>query len=198
MRPASIPRTSPPGFPGWFGSPRASSPPRLARSSVFVLTALLSLGTYAARADSRADAPDPEHCLVSPCDQLGGVVLLPDTTVPSPASDVLVEVRNASNAPIVGWDAFCEFGAGTLCASAVLTGTTNAPGQVRFRFAGGGCVAQETAVRIVVTDGFENWTIRSYDSVKSPDFDGAGSTLAVDHSDLIIFSPAFVAAVACP
>ena len=144
--------------------------------------------------DASADVtvPDPAHCSVTPCDGLGGVVLVPDLLTIAPAADIHVNVRNESNAPIMGWRVDCVFAAGTPCPSAVLSGVTDSNGDVSFRFTGGGCIDQTSVVRIDVSSTEHVYPIRSFDVVKSPDFDGASGDGIVNVADLVTFSSEFL------
>ena len=205
------------------------------------LLGLLFLGTGSlARAGNLADGvsivpagspvlttniPDPSACTVTPCDQMVGVVVSPNVPNPIPATEVEVVVRNQTGSPIA--DAavvFQNLDNDLVCPSAVLSGTTDAAGRVRFTLAGGGCKSDVPLAAVIKANGV---TIRNYSNVKSPDFDGSGADLVVnladlvqfsaeflgngpavchdydnngttDLGDLIIFSPAFVAGAHCP
>ena len=170
------------------------------------LLGLLFLGTGSlARAGNLADGvsivpagspvlttniPDPSACTVTPCDQMVGVVVSPNVPNPIPATEVEVVVRNQTGSPIA--DAavvFQNLDNDLVCPSAVLSGTTDAAGRVRFTLAGGGCKSDVPLAAVIKANGV---SIRNYRNVKSPDFDGAGGDLKVDISDLVAFSAEFV------
>ncbi|MBD3336563.1 MAG: hypothetical protein GF355_13705 [Candidatus Eisenbacteria bacterium] len=134
-----------------------------------------------------ATIPDAGLCSVDPLDEIGGMLVCPDP--PAAFAEFTVNVRNGDNEPIP--DAFVELvfgvpGNHTFCASAVLTGTTDAMGNVTFNVTAGGCTEAADAVRIVAN----SVEIRSYDFVKSPDFDGASDGEVV-LSDFIVFGGAY-------
>ncbi|MEZ4648249.1 MAG: hypothetical protein R3E97_05570 [Candidatus Eisenbacteria bacterium] len=167
----------------WFLPPRSRS----------VVPGVLLVGVLLAPTLAAADtAPAPERCTVTPCDGLGGVVLVPDLPSVAPASDIVVTLRNDANAPLPAWEVSCTFTAGTLCPSAVLTGVTDANGQVAFRFTGGGCGQGAVVARIDASNLTPIYNVRTFDVVKSPDFDGAGADGVVNVADLVVFSGEFL------
>ena len=142
---------------------------------------------------ANATIPDPDFCTVDPCDDLLGVLVCPDLYegVPAPPdfSEFTVNVRNGDNENIPG--AFVEIvfgvqGNHVFCPSAVLTGTTDEFGNVTFNIAAGGCTIATDAVRIIAN----SVEIRSYENVKSPDYDGTSNGQVV-LADFIIFGQAF-------
>lgn len=148
------------------------------------------LGLALASTVASADVPDPSFCSVIPADNLNGLVLGPNLPAPIPASINVVTVKNNANAPISGASVVVTLGASNvLCGSTVLSGTTNGSGQTTITLAGGGCAHNVALSGIVKANGV---TIRSYNNVKSPDFDGAGGNLTVQLADLIKFSNEFL------
>lgn len=155
---------------------------------------LLLVACYVSNAT--AQIPDPAFCNVNPCDALNGVILCPDTPNPIPTTLVDVVVRNFAGNPIPG--AFVEMTfhhpAILLCQGAVLSGITNAAGQVQLRTAGGGCAAGVPNAAQIRANGV---LIRSYSNVKSPDWDGVQADLVVDAADQAFFSNCFVGYCPC-
>ena len=136
-----------------------------------------------------ATIPDPDLCSADPCDELGGVLVCPNSPSAPAFSQFTVNVRNGDNEAIP--DAFVELVFGTpgnhcFCGGATLTGTTDAAGNVSFNVAAGGCTEGAGAIRIVAN----SVEIRSYGFVKSPDWDGS-SDCAVVLSDFIAFGGAY-------
>ena len=126
---------------------------------------------------------------VSPADALGGIVLVPGKPSPMAIAEETITVTTPAGAPRPG--AFVELRltpASFVCPGAVLTGTTNAAGQVVLRCFGGGEVSFVPGAAEILVDGV---LVRSYPSVKSPDFDGVGADGRVDLVDLIAFSTCF-------
>jgi hypothetical protein len=124
---------------------------------------------------------------VSPADALNGVVLVPGRPSPRPATLETVTVLTPGGAPVVGATVDLILGgAGTYaCPGAVLTGVTNAAGQVTLRTFGGGHVSSTPGAAVVRVDGV---VVRDYHNAKSPDFDGASGDGVVDLRDLIAFA----------
>jgi hypothetical protein len=124
---------------------------------------------------ANATVPDPDLCSVLPCDTYGvpagsapGIFMYPDP-VPDGLAKFTVNVRNADDDPIP--DAFVEILIGVpgnhhLCPDVVLTGTTDANGDVDFNISAGGCTIGANAV-IIRANGVD---IRDYDYLKSADF----------------------------
>lgn len=139
-----------------------------------------------------ATVPAPENCSVEPLDTINGVIIAPyDGAVPS--SIVFnCNIRNANNDPIP--NAFVEVVFGTpgnhfLCAGAVLTGTTDANGDVSFAIAAGGCTVGANALTIRAN----NTPIRTTENVKSADFNGTSGDGQVALADFTVFGNAYVA-----
>jgi hypothetical protein len=59
----------------------------------------------------------------------------------------------------------------SICPRAVLTGRTDSDGRVTLVFAGGGCVNNITGACVLRVEGL---IFRSFDTVRSPDWGGAG------------------------
>ena len=130
---------------------------------------------------ANATVPDPDLCSVLPCDTYGvpagsapGIFMYPDP-VPGGLGEFVCNIRNADNDPIP--DAFVQIIIGVpgnhwQCPDIVLTGTTDANGDVTFNISAGGCTIGAGAVTIQA-NGVD---IRDYDNLKSADFspvDGA-------------------------
>lgn len=152
---------------------------------------VIALGLVALCASaSMATIPDPANCSVTPADALGGIVVAPLDPFPLPATINTINVRNSANAPIANASVTIEFSSDiNLCAATVLAGTTNASGDVVLTLGGGGCENQVALSGVVKANGV---TIRAYENVKSPDYDGAGGDLTVNLSDLVVFSAEFL------
>ncbi|MEZ4648248.1 MAG: hypothetical protein R3E97_05565 [Candidatus Eisenbacteria bacterium] len=185
-----------------FASARVSLPALL-----ITLTSTLALlgSAPSARADNLVDGvsivpagspvlttniPDPASSSVTPCDELGGVVLSPNVPSPLTATQIQIVVRNVAMAPII--DAAIEVRFHTpelVCPNAVLTGMTDSSGRLSLTLAGGGCQTDEFFGCVVRANGV---TIRNFSNVKSPDFDGAGGDHKVDIADLVAFSAEFL------
>ncbi len=161
---------------------------------------LLTCVAGPALAEAESDGvPSPANSELEPADGLNGLVFAPDDPTPVAASIHTLTVRNAANDPVEGASAIVEVsgsGAGAwgpggiaLCASAVLTGVTNASGEVTFNLFGGGCFHQTPLAATVKVNGI---TLRTYENVKSPDFDGGSGDLVVNLPDLIDFSGEFL------
>lgn len=131
---------------------------------------------------ANATVPDATLCSVDPCDgfPIPGVITHPYDADPAGEFEFTVNVRNADDDPIPAAYVeltFVEEGNHCLCASVVLTGTTDASGDVTFNVAAGGCTAGMSAFIITAN----TVDIREYDYAKSPDWAGAcdgGVTLA--------------------
>lgn len=141
-----------------------------------------------------ADVPDESLSTVQPSDALDGLVFSPLNPAPSPASVNTITIRNSSNNPINNASVVISVGASTtLCGATVLTGVTNAAGQVVLTLGGGGCAHNQALSGTVQANGV---TIRQYSNVKSPDYDGAAGNLSVGLADLTQFSNEFLDNVA--
>lgn len=138
-----------------------------------------------------ATVPDPELCSVEPCDTIDGIIISPYSGAAPTVIEFTANVRNSNNDPIP--NAFVELVFGTpgnhfFCTSAVLTGTTDANGDVSFAVAAGGCTMGANAVKIRAN----NVDIRTYENVKSPDFDGVAGNGQVVLADFTTFGNAYV------
>lgn len=153
----------------------------------------LSSGTLLLPAGALAmTTPDPPNVEVHPCDELGGVLLAPDRPSPLPATEVVIIVRNSDNQPVPNAQVVLELTPGNLlCDDMVAVATTDGDGVAHMKMAGGGCVQHSAAAGILKANGV---TIRAYQDVKSPDYDGSGGDLRVDLSDLVAFSSEFLGA----
>jgi hypothetical protein len=152
-----------------------------------ILIALAALVVYAT---SSAAQVDEGLCTIEPSDDLFGMVFTPTNQAPAPASVNTITIRNAENDPVANYPVWVELrqASTVLCGSTVLSGVTNASGQLVLTLGGGGC-AHNTALSALVKAGGQ--TIRTYANVKSPDYDGAGGNLAVTLPDLTQFSGEF-------
>ncbi len=137
-----------------------------------------------------ADVPVSANCEAQPADALNGLVLAPLDPTPVPASINTITVRNGSNSPIAsaGVEVIVS-SSNILCGATVLTGTTDAAGEVVITLGGGGCSHNTALSGLIKANGV---TIRSFDNVKSPDYDGGAGDLVINLSDLVDFSNEFL------
>jgi len=157
-----------------------------------LLSALVVLALCSSAA--MATVPAPANCSVVPADGLAGVVLCPDSPAPIAASIYTVNVRNSANNPIPNAAVTFDFpnppSAGIkFCTTAANSGTTDALGNVVITLRGGGCATGSNPYACVVKAN--GVPIRNYGAVKSPDYDGAAASGAVNGSDLINFKANF-------
>jgi len=151
---------------------------------------LVALGCLLSCSIAAATSPDPPVCSVEPSDALNGLYLAPSGSFSSPASINLITVRNSSNDPVANASVVVTLTpANTVCGSTVLVGTTDTAGQVTLTLGGGGCANDVPLSGVIKANGV---TIRAYDNVKSPDFDGARGDLTVNMADLITFAAEFL------
>ena len=137
---------------------------------------------------ARADIFDPSCCQVVPWDALNGAVACPSSPSPLSASVAHIVLKWCSGAPIPGASVvILTGGVGPIC-PVVLTGTTNAQGEVDIALGAGGCASHQSSVVVIKANGV---TIRSYQNCKSPDFDGASGNGAVGLPDLVAFAREF-------
>jgi len=156
------------------------------RSAVLVvMVGLISLGI------ANATIPDEDLCTVLPCDTFSGMVTSPDhmggVLNPPDATEFTVTAVNGQGGVIP--DAYVEILFGTpgnheFCPTAVLTGTTDAGGQLVMNIGAGGCTTGASAVRVRVN----NVVIRTWQNVKSADYDGAGPDGTVGLGDFVFFA----------
>lgn len=136
-----------------------------------------------------ANVPSPANCSVVPSDGLDGMILAPLNNGPLGATVNLITVRNSANDPIENASVVVTLSAANVvCSATILTGTTDSDGQVTLTLGGGGCVDEVPLSGVVKANGV---TIRAYENVKSPDYDGDAGSGVVDISDLPIFTSAF-------
>jgi hypothetical protein len=150
-----------------------------------VVAVVLSFGV------ANATVPNPDLCSVDPCDNLNGMIICPYTTVGIANAEFTVNVRNNDNLPIPGAFVEIEFllpGNQWFCTNAVTTGMTDAAGNVTFNISAGGCVDGVEAVKVWAN----NVRLRTYNYVKSPDYDGATGDGDVGITDLSFFGVQFV------
>lgn len=138
-----------------------------------------------------SEVPDPDYCSVVPCDAMMGVLTTPHSGSGPEATQFVVTVMFDPVTPIP--NAFVELivrqpAHHHFCPGAVLTGTTNAQGQVTLNPALGGCTLAHDMIRIRAN----NVDIRMYDRLLSPDFDGEADG-RVHISDFAFFGSRFVA-----
>jgi len=157
---------------------------------------LVATGLLLSFGMAHATIPDAGYCSVTPCDTYGAVLMTPDYSIPAGAvappleTEFTVNVRNASNDPIPG--AFVQVVLGTpgnhyLCDDVVLTATTGALGNAVFNISGGGCTLAAGAVQIVAN----TVVIRTYDAVKSADFEVGTANGLVELADFSYFSSTY-------
>ena len=153
-----------------------------------VLFSLLGLALCGSVA--QANIPDPANCSVTPADALDGLVVAPLSPSALAATINTINVRNEANNPIAGANVTVEFsGTINLCSATVTSGTTDANGDVVITLGGGGCAHMVALSGVIKANGL---SIRNYDNVKSPDYDGASGDLTVNLSDLVVFSAEFL------
>lgn len=152
-----------------------------------VLAALFALALLGSMA--MADVPDQSKCSVTPADALNGMIVCPRIPSALSASVLTITVKNASNNPINNAAVVVILtAANPTCSNAVLTANTNASGVATITVAASGCANGVPASGIVKANGV---TIRNYNNVKSPDFDGAAGDGFVNLSDLVKFANEF-------
>jgi hypothetical protein len=133
-----------------------------------------------------ATVPDPTKCTVSPGDALNGLVVAPDSPSPITATVETITVRNSANNPIPNANVVIEYPAPTTiknCTTALNSGVTGITGQVVLTLRGGGCKTG-TGSGLVKANGV---VIRTYNAVKSPDWDGAAASGTMTLGDLLSF-----------
>ncbi len=145
---------------------------------------LAILGLVLCVGAANATVPDGDLCSVSPCDSYQGVIMYPQPNAAG-AAEFVVNVRNGDDEPIP--NAFVELifstpGNHLLCTDAVISGTTDASGNITFAISGGGCTIGTDAL-IIRANGVD---IRGYDTIKSPDW-APGANGNVDIGDFINF-----------
>lgn len=147
------------------------------------LLALLALvGTVS------ASVPDPDYCTVSPMDNMPvpRLIGIPAGTAQAGAN-LTVHVAAFGGDPIP--DALVEVYINgqcddlCLCTGVVLTGYTNAQGNVTINGRFGGCCTEPSSC-IVIAEGTN---IRDCDVIVSPDYDGAAGNCATSGTDFVFF-----------
>lgn len=136
--------------------------------------------------------PDLPNSEVQPSDALNGLVVCPDSPSPIPASQLVMTVRNSDNVPVVNGQVEVILGANhTLCPGADFTTTTDENGVASLTLAASGCSHEVALAGQIKVNGV---TIRAYENVKSPDYDGASGDGSSNIADLIDFSNEFLGA----
>jgi hypothetical protein len=156
------------------------------RSAVLVVVVgLISFGV------ANATIPDETLSTVLPCDTFLGMVTAPDHVggVLNPLSNCNFTVTAVNGQGNVIPDAFVEIlfgtpGNHTFCPTAVLTGTTDDAGQLVMNIGAGGCTMGATAIRVRVN----NTVIRTWQNVKSADYNGVASDGNVVLADFVYFA----------
>lgn len=152
------------------------------KKSLAILTAITLFSSI-------ASAQNPINCTVMPADAMQGLVFSPFLPTPAPASINTITVRNSVNAPMSNVVVSVMVGAPiSVCGASILSGLTNAAGQVVLTLGGGGCLHNSANAGVVVANGV---TIRNYSNVKSPDFDGGGGNRQVSLADYVQFAAEF-------
>ncbi len=164
---------------------------RVSRLGIGIVAAL---GCFAVglvdSATAGGDIPIPPNVEVQPADALNGLVFAPDSPSPIPASQIVVTARNAVNQPIPFPNTeVIVSNANALCPDVVLQKTGNENGETSFTLAGGGCAANTALSGLIKVNGV---TVRAYENVKGPDFDGSGGDRVVNLADLVSFSGEFL------
>lgn len=134
-----------------------------------------------------ATVPFPANCTVTPCDALNGLIGCPDSPTVIPQSVVTLTIRNQANNPIPAAavnldlaDPLC------ICTTMVFNTTTNGVGVATMTMRFGGCLRGVADAAVFRANGV---IVRTYVNVKTPDWDGAAGTCAVNLADLIRFVP---------
>ena len=137
-----------------------------------------------------ASVPDPDECVVMPCDDMAcpRIVAVPqDEDGGSAYADLTVTVMGGPGLPLVGKDVEVWLNPACTnlfyCSTLVLTGVTDANGDVSFNLTFGGC-CEEVASVIITADGVP---IRQYDFISSPDNNGGIGDGSVNLGDFITF-----------
>ena len=143
-----------------------------------------------------ASIPDPDYSEVLPQDNmdLPRLVGIPSTGAGSFYADIDVYVRAYGGIDL--FNVYVEIvlaghcsGSLCLCNDLVLTGYTAANGHVDFNTKLGGC-CEGAGSAIILADGI---SLRGYDYVVSPDWDGVTGNCATNLPDFTFFSAALAA-----
>ncbi len=133
-----------------------------------------------------ADVPDPEHCIVSPWDTMGQVLVSPGQ---HPLDQVTVTVRNAVGNAVPGATVqiiLCQ--SDRICYDPFEPGlgptNANGAGVAQLNPQVGGCDECSIQVRA------NGVLIRTYTRIVSPDWDGSAADGIVDEADEAYFSHA--------
>ena len=149
----------------------------------------VALILVACAATAFADVPDQSKCSVIPADNLNGMIACPRIPSALTASILTITVRNSDNNPIPNATVVVILTASNpACPNADLDATTDASGVATITVAASGCAHHVPGAGIVKANGV---TIRSYDNVKSPDWDGAAGDGFTNLSDLVQFANEF-------
>lgn len=152
--------------------------------------ATLALVCTTTLSHGQAGVPEPNMSTVSPADALGGLFACPPRPVAHPASIVTVTIRDVFGVPVPGAVVAIVPAAGTLlvCPTAVLSGMTDAAGQVQLLAGMGGCAANMMWAGGLSANGI---AIRRWASIKTPDWDGGAANGMVNLTDLVQFAREF-------
>lgn len=143
-----------------------------------------------------ANVPDPDYSEVLPQDNMDFPCLvgIPTTGAGSFYADIDVYVRAYGGIDL--FNVYVEIvlaghcsGSLCLCNDLVLTGYTDASGHVAFNTKLGGC-CEGTGSAIILADAV---SLRGYDYVKSPDWNGVEGDCIVNLPDFTFFSAALSA-----
>jgi hypothetical protein len=151
-----------------------------------LLSALIVLAL--ATSVALASVPDPDECVVQPCDAMTcpRIVAVPDTDG-SAFGDMTITVNGGPGLPLVGKTVEVWLNPACtnlfVCDELVLTDVTDANGQVFLNMNFGGC-CDEVASVVIIADGVP---IRQYDYVSSPDNNGLIGDGDVGLGDFITF-----------
>ncbi len=154
--------------------------------------AILILCSVTVAWNTSAIEPDPAQCTVLPCDEMGvlGVPCMPHG---NPLAGVTIFVATPEGIPIP--DAFveilfnhdvCQTGGVPIlciCLEAVHSGYTDENGLIELGFCFGGCCLEPEACTIEAN----GIPIRSYDEVKSPDWNAERGDCGMGLPDFAIF-----------
>ncbi len=136
---------------------------------------------------ARASVVDPAYCSVEPCDVTGVVVICPSDGTPPGSSNFTVNVRNDRGDPVPYAKVEVIFilpESFALCGDPSVTKYADHNGNATFNLSAGGCGSG--------TPGIEIWAnstlIRTYQNVRSPDYDGASGDGMVSLADFMEFT----------
>jgi hypothetical protein len=135
--------------------------------------------------------PSPANCSVMPADSSNGVVVViprdPGQGIDSYHSQTIT-VRDSNNTPITGSEVVIVLHPSVrVCTTNDPHGFTDSSGVAGIVLRAGGCLEDVPDAVRIYADGV---LIRTYSTVRSPDFDGVSGDGKVDLADVVVFIPA--------